>query len=56
MEIFIPGKLVARKTGDKVWFNDSCRRAAKKKPRLFRKLKKNKNKDNKAKFAEARKD
>ena len=25
IEIFIPGKLVTRKTGDKVWFNYSCR-------------------------------
>ena len=51
MEMYIPGKLVTRKTGDKVWFNDNCRRAAKKKRRLFRKLKKNNSKDNRAKFA-----
>ena len=31
MEIYIPGKLVSKKTGDKVWFDDHCRRAATKK-------------------------
>ena len=40
MEIFIPAKLVIKKTGDKVWFDDHCKRAATKKRRLFRKLKK----------------
>ena len=45
MEIYIPGKLVSKKTGDEVWFDDHCRRAATKKRRLFSKLKqKNTNK------------
>ena len=55
MEIYIPGKVVSGKTGEKVWFDDDCIRAAKKKRRLFRKLKKTNTTQNKAKFAEARK-
>ena len=56
MDIYIPGKLVTRRTGDKVWFNDDCRRAAKKKRRLLKKFEKTNTMDNKAKFTDARKD
>lgn len=57
MELFIPAKLVtSKKTGDKVWFDDHCKRAATKKRRLFRKFKKNKTKENKDKFSKARKE
>jgi len=55
MDIFIPSKLVTKKTGDKIWFDDQCRRAAIKKRRLFRKLKKNKSAENQEKFRDARK-
>ena len=40
MNLFIPSKTVTTKTGDKVWFDDKCRRAAKKKRRLFNMFKK----------------
>ena len=53
MEIYIPGKIVTRKTADKVWFDDNCRHTAKKKHRLFSKLKRNNCHDNKAKFTGA---
>ena len=56
MELYIPGKLVSKKTGDKVWFDDQCKRAARKKRRLFKKLKKNNTARNKDKFTEARKE
>ena len=53
MDICIPAKFVSKKTGDKVWIDDHCKRAATKKRRLFKKLKKN---NNKVKFTEARKE
>jgi len=56
MEIYIPAKIVSKKTGDKVWFDDHCKRAATKKRRLFRKLKKNNTRENKDKFTKARKE
>ena len=57
MDIFIPSKLVTKKTGEKVWFDDHCRKAATKKRRLFRKMKgKNSTDLNKEKFTKARKD
>ncbi|XP_019618294.1 PREDICTED: ATP-binding cassette sub-family A member 1-like [Branchiostoma belcheri] len=56
MEIFIPNKLVTNKTGDKAWFDDRCRTAAKKKRRLFRKLKSNNTPENRDKFTKARKE
>ena len=55
MDLFIPSKTVTKKIGDKAWFDDTCRRAARKKRRLFQKSKKDKNDTSKAKFAEARK-
>jgi len=55
MDLFIPSKTVTKKTGDKAWFDDKCRRAARKKRRLFRHLKKNNTTLNKDKFAQARK-
>ncbi len=50
MEIYIPGKLVAKKTEDKIWFDDHCKCVATKKRRLFRKLKKENFKENNEKF------
>ena len=40
MDAYIPSKTVTRKTGDKVWFDDKCRRLAKRKRRIYRKGKK----------------
>ena len=56
MEIYIPGKLVSKKTGDKIWFDDHCKRAATKKRRLFRVLKKKNTEENKNNFTKARKE
>ena len=56
MDIFIPSKIVTNKTGNKVWFDDHCKKAATKKRRLYRKLKKNNTSENKNKFANARKE
>ena len=57
MDIFIPSKLVTKKTGDKVWFNDHCRKSATKQRLLFRKMKgKNSTSLNKEKFAKARRE
>ena len=49
MDLFIPSKTVSKKTGDKAWFDDKCRRAAKKKRRLFQKYKKDNTDTSKAK-------
>jgi hypothetical protein len=54
MDIFIPGKTISRKPGDKAWFNDKCKQAAAKKRVLFRKLKKENTQENKVNFAHAR--
>lgn len=54
MDLFIPSKIVTKKIGDKAWFDDKCRRAARKKRRLFKKSKKDKTDTSKAKFVEAR--
>ena len=43
MDLYIPSKTVTKKTGDKAWFNDKCRRASRKKRKIFRQLKKNNN-------------
>ena len=56
MELYIPSKLVTGKTGDKVWFDDCCRKASKKKRRLFRKMKKDDTQTNKKIFTDARRD
>ena len=42
MDLHIPSKIITNKTGDKVWFNDKCRRASRKKRKIFRQLRKNK--------------
>ena len=53
MDLYIPSKQVSRKTGDKPWFDDHCRRAAKKKCWLFKKMKKHDMEENKKKFEPA---
>ena len=53
MDLFIPSKIVTKKIGDKAWFDDKCRRTARKKRRLFQKSKDNSD-TSKAKFVEAR--
>jgi len=55
MDLYIPNKTVAKKPGDKAWFNDECRKAAKKKRRIFKQLKKNGTDSNKENFTKARK-
>ena len=55
MDAYIPSKTVSRKTGDKVWFDDKCRRLAKRKRRIYRKGKKVSTPENKDKFVQARK-
>ena len=50
MELLIPSKTVTRKTEDKVWFDDRCRKAAIRKRPLFRQLKKKNTPENKQKF------
>ena len=55
MEMFIPHKVVIKKTGDKPWFNDECRQAAKKKRKIYRQYKKDNLLSTKEKFIKARK-
>lgn len=57
MDAYIPSKMVAKKTGDKAWFDDKCRRLAKRKRRIYRKSKKvsTGTPENKKKFVQARK-
>ena len=45
---------ITKKTGDKVWFTDKCRRASRKKRKIFRQLRKKNNSANKEKFQKAR--
>ena len=54
MDLHIPSKIITKKTGDKVWFNDKCRRASRKKRKIFRQLRKNNNSANKEIFKKAR--
>ena len=55
MDLYIPNKTVTKKPGDKAWFNDECRKAAKKKRRIFKELKKHGTDSNKENFTKARK-
>ena len=52
--MFIPRKSTIKKTGDKSWFDDKCRSAARRKRRLYPKLKKCNTSANKARFNHAR--
>ena len=52
---YIPIKAVTRKTGDKVWFDDKCRRLERRKRRIYRKGKKVSTPENKDTFVQARK-
>ena len=54
MDIFIPSKHVVRKTGDKPFFDDHCRRTANRKRRLYKQMRRNDTKENRKKFKEAR--
>ena len=54
MEMFIPSKTIVKKPGDKAWFDENCRSAAKKKRHLFRQLKQHGSAANKEKFSQAR--
>ena len=54
MDIFIPSKQVVRKTGDKPWFDDHCRRTANRKRRLYKQMRRNNTEENRKKFKEAR--
>ena len=55
MDLYIPNKTVTKKTGDKAWFSDECRKATRKKRRIFQQAKKNNTDANKEKFINARK-
>ena len=55
MDTYIPSKTVTRKTGDTVWFDDKCRRFAKRKRRIYRKTKKASTPENKEKLVQVRK-
>ena len=55
MDAYIPSKMVAKKTGDKAWFDDKCRRLAKRKRRIYRKSQKVSTPENKKKIVQARK-
>lgn len=54
MEMYIPCNYSTKKTGDKAWFDDNCRRAANRKRRLYRQLKRCNTETNKRRFTEAR--
>jgi len=55
MDAYIPSKMVTKKTGDKTWFDDKCRRLAKRKRRIYHKSKKASTPEKKEKFVQARK-
>ena len=54
MDVYIPNKMVIKKTGDKAWFDDKCK-TGKTERRIYRKSKKVSTPENKEKFVQARK-
>ena len=56
MDLFIPSRVITKKPGDKAWFDDKCRAAARRKRRLFNHMKKEGSTASKKKFQQARRD
>ena len=54
MDIYIPSKEVLRKTGDKAWFDDDCRKKANRKRRLYKKMRQDDCETNRNRFKKAR--
>ena len=54
MDIYIPGKTITKKPGDKAWFNDKCKQAVIKKRNLFRKMKQENTQEHRENFVKAR--
>ena len=54
MKMYIRSKCIIKKTGNPVWFDNHCRKAATRKRHLFKKLKENNTQENRDKFAESR--